>query len=107
MEKAVVEGKKARFASTNDSIVDLMNLIWQPKRDAMAGLSRKAKRRKMALADDDEIGMKSAIRAAKKEALPKKIGVPEKRAVKGRFREKKSGHKKSKGRTGKIFDREM
>jgi len=62
----------------------------QPKRDKFAGLSRKAKRRKLAKEDDathqDERFIKSSIRDAKKAQRPTKIGLPE---AKGFKKEKK------------------
>ncbi|KAG7099249.1 nucleolar DEAD-box protein required for synthesis of 60S ribosomal subunit [Marasmius oreades] len=55
----------------------------KPKRDKFAGLSRKAKRRKLAMETDAEDGdggaIKAAIRSAKKAARPAKIGDPERR----------------------------
>ncbi|KAG1750011.1 DEAD-domain-containing protein [Suillus paluster] len=52
----------------------------KPKRDKFAGLTRKAKRRKMALEADKELGetgaVNAAIRSAKKAARPAKIGIP-------------------------------
>ncbi|KAJ6610890.1 DEAD-domain-containing protein [Mycena sp. CBHHK59/15] len=51
----------------------------KPKRDKFSGLTRKAKRRKLAMEEDKELGddgaMKAAIRSAKKSAQPSKIGV--------------------------------
>ncbi|KAJ2927138.1 hypothetical protein H1R20_g9947, partial [Candolleomyces eurysporus] len=50
----------------------------KPRRDEFAGLSRKAKRRKMAMEEDREAGVEkavnAAIRSAKKAARPSKIG---------------------------------
>ncbi|RXW22932.1 hypothetical protein EST38_g2903 [Candolleomyces aberdarensis] len=50
----------------------------KPRRDKFAGLSRKAKRRKMAMEEDREAGtekaINAAIRSAKKAARPSKIG---------------------------------
>ncbi|KAJ7225495.1 DEAD-domain-containing protein [Mycena pura] len=52
----------------------------KPKRDKFSGLTRKAKRRRLALEEDEELGdgraMQAAIRAAKKSSRPAKIGVP-------------------------------
>ncbi|KAK0506099.1 DEAD-domain-containing protein [Armillaria luteobubalina] len=62
----------------------------KPNRSKFSGLSRKAKRRKLAMEDDAEMGdsrsLQAAIRSAKKSAKPAKIGVPERRPskVKGR-----------------------
>ncbi|PBL01011.1 DEAD-domain-containing protein [Armillaria gallica] len=71
----------------------------KPNRSKFSGLSRKAKRRKLAMEDDAEIGdsrsLQAAIRSAKKSAQPSKIGVPERRPskaskVKGRKTPKKA-----------------
>lgn len=52
---------------------------FQPKRDKYAGLSRRAKRRKMVMEVDKEIGdnagLNAAIRSAKKAAKPGRIGM--------------------------------
>ncbi|KZT54399.1 DEAD-domain-containing protein [Calocera cornea HHB12733] len=52
-----------------------------PKRDKLSGLSRKAKRRKLAMEEDEDHDHKRsdtvAIRAAKKAFRPTKIGLPE------------------------------
>ncbi|KIM85227.1 hypothetical protein PILCRDRAFT_5570 [Piloderma croceum F 1598] len=81
----------------------------KPKRDRFSGLSRKAKRRKIAKEDDEELGdssaMKAAIRSAKKAARPVKIGVPEKRTSKPKG--EKSGSIKVKARAGGAFDRDI
>ncbi|KAF8898718.1 P-loop containing nucleoside triphosphate hydrolase protein [Infundibulicybe gibba] len=79
----------------------------KPKRDRFSGLTRKAKRRKLAKEEDDEIGddraIKASIRSAKKSARPTKIGIPEKRLAptKQKPRRKKS----TKARGG--FEREL
>lgn len=58
------------------------------KRNKLSGLSRKAKRRKLAVEADKEFGdsksINAAIRSAKKALRPAKIGLPEqvKRKVK-------------------------
>lgn len=68
----------------------------QPKRDKFSGLSRRVKRRKLALEEDEAAGdhkvVNAAIRSAKKAARPNKIGVPEKRDSKkgSKSRDKKS-----------------
>lgn len=81
----------------------------QPRRDRFSGLSRKAKRRKMAMEDNEEMGdgdaVNAAIRSAKKAARPAKIGVPEKRAIKSKG--KKSKTKATKGGRGGAFDRDL
>jgi ATP-dependent RNA helicase DDX27 len=81
-------------------------LLQQPKRDKFAGLSRKAKRRKMAMEDVNEKGnsgeLNAAIRSAKKAARPAKIGISRPRAALG-----KSKGKKLTTRTSSGFDREL
>jgi ATP-dependent RNA helicase DDX27 len=75
----------------------------QPSRDKLSGLSRKAKRRKMTMEEDKELGdnksVNAAIRSAKKAARPAKIGVPERK-------DSKSPKKKRKVsvRSGNTFD---
>ncbi|KAG6902869.1 nucleolar DEAD-box protein required for synthesis of 60S ribosomal subunit [Termitomyces sp. Mi166 len=58
----------------------------KPRREKFAGLSRRAKRRKMMLEEDaksgDEKAVNAAIRLAKKSARPAKIGFPERRPTK-------------------------
>lgn len=53
----------------------------KPKRDKFSGLSRKAKRRKMAREEDEAVGdgkaLNAAIRSAKKASRPSKIGLPD------------------------------
>lgn len=81
----------------------------KPKRDKFAGLTRKAKRRKMALEADKELGetgaVNAAIRSAKKAARPAKIGIPEHRNVPASKRTKaRKGASKTGGNT---FDRDL
>ncbi|PCH33623.1 DEAD-domain-containing protein [Wolfiporia cocos MD-104 SS10] len=83
----------------------------KPKRDKYAGLSRRAKRRKMAMEDDDDAGsgaIRAAVRSAKKAARPGKIGEPEKRmpSVKEKAKERKLRGKAS-ARVGGAFDKDM
>ncbi|KZT30398.1 DEAD-domain-containing protein [Neolentinus lepideus HHB14362 ss-1] len=57
------------------------------KRDKYAGLSRRAKRRKVAMEEDnggDNKAIGAAVRAAKKAARPAKIGEPERRPKRSR-----------------------
>ncbi|KDQ63735.1 hypothetical protein JAAARDRAFT_120352 [Jaapia argillacea MUCL 33604] len=82
----------------------------KPKRDKFAGLSRRAKRRKMAMEEDDAIPgetrvIGAAIRAAKKAARPGKIGEPEKRPMNSK--KDKRGKKKVTARAGGAFSSEM
>ncbi|KIY52754.1 DEAD-domain-containing protein [Fistulina hepatica ATCC 64428] len=70
----------------------------KPKRDKYSGLSRKAKRRKMAAEEDEKAGenaraTSAAIRAAKKAGRPTKLGVPEARAA--HVKSKKKSNKSS------------
>ncbi|KAF9270251.1 DEAD-domain-containing protein [Marasmius fiardii PR-910] len=71
----------------------------KPKRDKFTGLSRKAKRRKLAMEADNEDGdggaIKAAIRCAKKAARPVKIGEPERRGP-------ASSKSKKKSRTSRV-----
>ena len=87
--------------------VSSLTVSLQPKRDKLAGLTRKAKRRKLALEADKELGqtgaVNAAIRSAKKAARPAKIGIPVHRSV--------STSKRSKGKKGTskagAFDRDL
>lgn len=83
----------------------------QPKRDKFAGLSRRAKRRKLALEEDAaETGaIKAAVRSAKKAGRPAKIGMPEPRAPqKSKLKKKEGSRKKTKMTGGKsIFGQDM
>lgn len=75
-------------------------MICQPKRDKFSGLSRRVKRRKLAMEEDDGSGdrkaVDAAIRSAKKAARPSKIGIPEKRDAK-KASKKKAKRKVTKG----------
>ncbi|KAH9849774.1 DEAD-domain-containing protein [Lenzites betulinus] len=64
----------------------------KPQRDKLAGLSRRAKRRKMAMEEDEpaESGaIRAAVRSAKKASRPAKIGEPERRPGASKKRDKK------------------
>jgi ATP-dependent RNA helicase DDX27 len=78
----------------------------QPKRDKFSGLSRRAKRRKLAAKDDEELAdtgaLKAAIRTAKKLARPPKIGIADKRNSKPMGKIKKS--RKVISRAGAAFE---
>ncbi|KAF8216222.1 DEAD-domain-containing protein [Mycena galopus ATCC 62051] len=81
----------------------------KPKRDKFSGLTRKAKRRKIAMEEDKELdddrATQAAIRSAKKSARTPKIGVPIPRpAVK---KAKRSSRNKVTGRAGGAFDRDL
>ncbi|KAF7306942.1 DEAD-domain-containing protein [Mycena indigotica] len=77
----------------------------KPKRDKFSGLTRRAKRRKLAMEDDKEFGdakeTAAAIRSAKKSGRPTKIGLPEARPS-----SKKPKNKKRPVRTGAGFERD-
>nr|GAT44205.1 DEAD-domain-containing protein [Mycena chlorophos] len=77
----------------------------KPKRDKFAGLTRRAKRRKLAMEEDKEMGDErataAAIRSAKKSGRPTKIGLPETRPV------TKRAKTKSRPARTKGFDKDM
>ena len=68
------------------------NFSLQPKRDKFAGLTRRAKRRKMAAEDDetDHRAIGASIRSAKKAMRPTKIGMPEARPQKAKAKRTRS-----------------
>lgn len=80
----------------------------QPKRDKYAGLSRRAKRRKMSMEVDKEIGdsasLNAAIRATKKAAKGGKIGEALK---KGPTRMKHNSKSKTRSRTASVFEQDL
>ncbi|KAG6857580.1 hypothetical protein H0H87_000179 [Tephrocybe sp. NHM501043] len=80
----------------------------KPKRDKFAGLSRRAKRRKMIMEEDAELGdqksINAAIRSAKKSARPAKIGIPDQRPSKAKT---KSRSRKVTSRAGGAFERDF
>ncbi|KIM66183.1 hypothetical protein SCLCIDRAFT_1211412 [Scleroderma citrinum Foug A] len=80
----------------------------KPKRDKYAGLSRKVKRRKMAIEAEQEPGQKgaidAAIRSAKRQARPGKVGkVQTKNAAGGR----KKVASKGTSRVGDAFNHDL
>ncbi|TFY69741.1 hypothetical protein EVJ58_g218 [Rhodofomes roseus] len=86
----------------------------KPKRDKFAGLSRRVKRRKMAMEEDDAGGesgaVRAAVRSAKKAAKPAKIGEPERRPAISKKREKNKERKlrgKAAARIGGVFDKDL
>ncbi|CAL1695875.1 unnamed protein product [Somion occarium] len=85
----------------------------KPKRDKFSGLSRRVKRRKMALEEDDAVetgAIKAAVRSAKKSSRPKKIGEPESKPQSRKTKDKKSKAKRPKGvkaRSGGAFDTDL
>ncbi|KAI0724541.1 P-loop containing nucleoside triphosphate hydrolase protein [Cerioporus squamosus] len=80
----------------------------KPKRDKFSGLSRRAKRRKMAMEDDaTETGaIRAAVRSAKKASRPAKIGEPERRNTSTK-KDKKKKAARSRSAKGGAFDKEM
>ncbi|EMD42037.1 hypothetical protein CERSUDRAFT_129370 [Gelatoporia subvermispora B] len=81
----------------------------KPKRDKYAGLSRRVKRRKMAMEEDegaaDSTAIRTAVRSAKKASRPKKIGEPEARQPRNKKSDKKS-KKKVATRAARGFDKD-
>ncbi|CAG7851596.1 ATP-dependent RNA helicase drs1; AltName: Full=DEAD box RNA helicase 11 [Serendipita indica DSM 11827] len=78
----------------------------KPKRDKFAGLSRKAKRRKLAQEEDaqikDSVTIKASIREAKKAQRPTRIGLPEgRKAGKEKRGKAKAIRKKTSTKLGK------
>lgn len=72
-------------------------------------MSRRAKRRKMALEEDagETRAVQAAIRSAKKAGRPTKIGLPEARPLKpGKSKSKEKRKEKTVGRKG-LFDSEI
>ncbi|KAH8102649.1 DEAD-domain-containing protein [Cristinia sonorae] len=100
--KAVATGKKALASKDTGD---------KPKRDKFAGLTRRAKRRKMAMEEDEEHGesraIKAAVRSAKKAQRPAKIGLPEKRLESSKAKAKAKKAKRVVGRQGDRFDKDM
>ena len=78
----------------------------QPKRDKFSGLTRRAKRRKIAMEEDkrDQRAIGASIRSAKKSMRPTKIGMPEPRLQEFKPKEKNVGQKKQKN--ANAFDRD-
>jgi len=77
-----------------------------PKRDKFSGLSRKAKRRKLAMEEDetDKRSDAAAIRSAKKSSKPTRIGLPEpSKLTKAGKKDKKKDKKPAKT----AFDRDL
>lgn len=90
-------------ANKKDSGVDAT----APKRGKFAGLSRRAKRRKLTAEVDQAIGdtgaVGAAIRSAKKNARPRKIGLPEQNS-----KPRKTARSRSKSAGAKTgFDRDL
>ncbi|EIN13726.1 DEAD-domain-containing protein [Punctularia strigosozonata HHB-11173 SS5] len=82
----------------------------KPKRDKFSGLTRRAKRRKMAMEEETESGERPAIaasiRSAKKAQRPVKIGEAQPK-LSDRAREKKAQKKRAARRRSGGFDQEL
>ena len=83
--------------------------LTQPKRDKFAGLSRREKRRKIALEEDAvETGaIKAAVRSAKKSIRPAKIGEKQPSIERKRKNERSGPKGKAGSKKGGKFDKEM
>ena len=81
--------------------------LLQPKRDKFSGLTRRAKRRKLAMEEDAmETGaIRAAVRSAKKAYRPVKIGEKESKPL--RSKASKKQRKKSGAKTGGGFDKDL
>lgn len=81
---------------------------FKPKRDRLSGLSRREKRRKMAMEEEKETGDKrttdAAIRRAKRSNRPSKIGAPEKHAS---SHKNKAPERRTSSRKKGAFDSEI
>ncbi|ETW74902.1 hypothetical protein HETIRDRAFT_332035 [Heterobasidion irregulare TC 32-1] len=97
---------QSKSSAPNQDKLNLDNV--KPKRDKFSGLTRRVKRRKMALEEEkeegDRKGVDAAIRAAKKASRPAKIGVP--------VQQNANSSKKAKRKTkvtshGSVFGKDM
>ncbi|KAJ7169880.1 DEAD-domain-containing protein [Mycena filopes] len=98
-EASAIPGKKSKEQAPSAD---------KPKRDKFSGLTRKAKRRKLAMQEDEEMGddraTQASIRSAKKSARPPKIGVLVPRPA---SKKAKKSPRKVTARTGGAFDRDL
>ncbi|GJE86099.1 DEAD-domain-containing protein [Phanerochaete sordida] len=98
---ALAAAKKGKKAEKDEN---------KPKRDKFAGLSRREKRRKLAMEEDaEETGaIKAAIRSAKKTQRPAKIGEKQTQLTssKNKSREKRKRQKVTAGK-GSAFDKDL
>ncbi|KAH7930992.1 DEAD-domain-containing protein [Leucogyrophana mollusca] len=110
-KQKVDDETKVRLINVYSRYTESFVTFSQPKRDKYAGLSRKAKRRKMAIEEDKELGdsgaVNAAIRLAKKEGRPTKIGLPMNKNAKSSKRIKSSRKTRVTARTGGAFDRDL
>lgn len=81
----------------------------QPKRDKFSGLSRREKRRKLAMEEDAaETGaIKAAIRSAKKSSRPAKIGEVQKKLPSAKDKAKAKRKPKVVSSRAGAFDRDL
>lgn len=107
--------KKGNAPEVNKVCHDILPQIWsvcdvslsQPKRDKFSGLTRRAKRRKIAMEEDetDQRVIGASIRSAKKSMRPTKIGMPEPRQQKVKQKKTRGGPKSLKNKS--PFDRDL
>jgi len=101
---------KVSHLSTADRFVLLTKIQPEVKRDKYAGLSRKVKRRKLAMEEDTAENSKNttaaAIRSAKKAQRPSKIGEPERRATNPKKEKRRKEKERKKVRAG-GFDKDI
>ncbi|KAG9126797.1 nucleolar DEAD-box protein required for synthesis of 60S ribosomal subunit [Ceratobasidium sp. 392] len=110
-EKEKAAGSKQQyengFAANGKKITKEKDQSEKPKRDKFSGLTRRAKRRKLAREADAEFNdtraIEAAVRSAKRAQRPGKIGEPFKPTKVGKDKKDK---KKRKGKVG-GFDRDM
>ncbi|KAH9946632.1 DEAD-domain-containing protein [Amylocystis lapponica] len=87
----------------------------KPKRDKLSGLSRRMKRRKMAMEEDEAAGesgaIRAAVRSAKKAARPARIGEAERRPAQGNKKRERKKEQRTKGkvvaRAGGAFENDL
>jgi ATP-dependent RNA helicase DDX27 len=84
---------------------------FKPKRDRLSGLSRREKRRKLAMEEEKETGdrraLDAAIRLAKRANRPAKIGASEKHADKRSGKKNKASERRTSSRKKSAFDSEI
>ncbi|EKM61030.1 uncharacterized protein PHACADRAFT_24252 [Phanerochaete carnosa HHB-10118-sp] len=99
---AAAAGKKGKKAEKEEN---------KPKRDKYSGLSRREKRRKMAMEEDTQetAAIRAAIRSAKKTQRPAKIGEKQSQLSSAKQRSRDKARKKPKVTAGKgsAFDKDF
>ena len=82
----------------------------QPKRDKFSGLTRRAKRRRLAMEEDEaegsRKGVEAAIRSVKKSSRPTKLGLPEPKVDKRKKNNKKESFKSGR-KSGRGFENDL